>query len=180
MQKDFLHECFICDPVQGTLTWKERPRSHFDCDKGWRIFNRKFAGKGAGSKSHIRGGMKKICMMQINGTSLFFGRVMWVMNKGPIPDGIQIDHINGDPWDNRLSNLRTATNQQNCMNRSLRRNSKSGYKGASWYPRRQMWCAQIYTKGKNKYLGLYATPEEAHAAYCKAAKELHGEFARTS
>lgn len=94
------------------------------------------------------------------------------------PSGLDVDHVNGDGLDNRRCNLRIATRSQNCHNRGAGRNNKSGYKGVCWHTQAGRWVAQIGIGGKRKHLGLFASPEEAYAVYCAAAKELHGEFAR--
>lgn len=92
--------------------------------------------------------------------------------------GVQVDHINCDTLDNRRSNLRLATNAQNVMNSGVRCDNKSGFKGVT--KDRDRWSARITLSGKTMRLGSFRTPEEAHAAYCAAAKALHGEFARTA
>lgn len=94
-----------------------------------------------------------------------------------IPDGMQVDHIDGNGLNNTRDNLRLATNAQNMWNQRKRVNNKSGYKGVQWYKSRQNWRAVIRVNGKRIHLGYFDTPEEAHQAYCDAAKELHGEFA---
>jgi hypothetical protein len=91
----------------------------------------------------------------------------------------EIDHINGLPADNRLANLRLATHAENGRN-SRRRKSSSGLKGTHWRPERNVWVGQIKKDGKRFFLGHFATAEEAHAAYVKAAAELHGQFARVA
>lgn len=89
-----------------------------------------------------------------------------------------IDHINGDPLDNRKDNLRVCTNAENMRNQKLYANTVSGLKGV--YRRRNgTWRAQIQVDGKRKCLGYFKTAEEGHQAYVVAAKELHGEFANT-
>jgi hypothetical protein len=95
------------------------------------------------------------------------------------PDGLQVDHINGDGLDNRRSNLRLATNAQNLQNQKRRSTNTSGYKGVSLY-RDGRWSARIRANGRRVFLGYFATPELAHAAYCAAAEKYHGEFARTA
>jgi hypothetical protein len=92
--------------------------------------------------------------------------------------GEYVDHINGDGLDNRRSNLRLATKAQNQRNQRLRRDNKSGFKGVCWDNRAKKWRALIRFNGKQKTLGYFDTPEEAYEAYCAAAIELHGEFAR--
>lgn len=104
-------------------------------------------------------------------------RLAWFYTYGEWP-GL-IDHINGDPSDNRIANLRIATNTQNNANAALQKRNTSGFKGV----RRckgcfNRWDAQICVGGRRIYLGAYGSPEEAHAAYVEAAKEHFGEFAR--
>jgi hypothetical protein len=96
----------------------------------------------------------------------------------PAPIGMDVDHINGDGLDNRRCNLRIATRAQNLQNRGAPKDNKSGYKGVCWHRKTRRWMAQITTAGKHRYLGVFCSPDEAHAVYCAAAKEQHGEFAR--
>lgn len=90
------------------------------------------------------------------------------------PEGMEIDHKSGNGLDDRQDNLRTATRAENC------RNGKScnslGFKGVD--KNKNRFRAAIIVNRKKIYLGSYKTPEEAHAAYCLAAREHHGEFAR--
>ena len=90
----------------------------------------------------------------------------------------EVDHINHIPLDNRRSNLRLASRQQNVHNVGIRRNNTSGYKGVSFDKERSKWKAQIKINYRNVLLGRFDTPEEAHQAYCEAARKLHGEFAQ--
>lgn len=92
------------------------------------------------------------------------------------PKGMHVDHVDGDPMNNVRSNLRLCTHAENMRNRKIHSNNKSGYKGV--YFGDTSWRAQIRADGKTYRLGRYKTAEEAHAAYQKAASELHGEFAR--
>jgi len=90
-----------------------------------------------------------------------------------------VDHINGNTLDNRKCNLRICTQAENSKNKRINKNNTSGYKGVFYYKRYNKWTSIIMVNGKKKGLGYFDTPEEAYAAYCKAAKELHGEFANT-
>ena len=94
------------------------------------------------------------------------------------PKGMVVDHINCNPLDNRKSNLRICTITENNRNTKIMRNNKSGYKGVSWDKYMKKWVAFIRINNKSKSLGYFNTPELAHAAYCAAAKEHFGEFAR--
>jgi hypothetical protein len=85
---------------------------------------------------------------------------------GPIPDGMQVDHINGDRSDCRIANLRLISHMGNCENKhKAMSNSKSGLLGASWCKVMKRWVATIKYDGKKHVVGYYDTPEEAHAAY---------------
>lgn len=95
-----------------------------------------------------------------------------------IPDGMVIDHINGDKTDNRKSNLRIASNMENCRNQRLCSRNTTGYKGVSFDKRRKQYSAAITVDYKNIFLGYYESPQEAALAYDKAASFYFGEFAR--
>lgn len=96
------------------------------------------------------------------------------------PDGAQVDHVNGDGLDNRRSNLRLASAQQNVFNQRLSRKNTSGLKGVSRVKATGKWCAKITLNGKSKHLGYYATVELAHAAYVHASLTMHGVFGRAA
>lgn len=87
-----------------------------------------------------------------------------------------VDHIDGDGLNNRRDNLRLSSNSQNRQNSKRPITNTSGYKGVSVHGSR--WCATITINGRNKKLGYFDTPSEAHEAYKKAAVEYFGEFAR--
>tara|TARA_R110000803_G_scaffold4467_1_gene15036 strand:- start:32 stop:511 length:480 start_codon:yes stop_codon:yes gene_type:complete len=77
----------------------------------------------------------------------------------------QIDHININPFDNRIENLRVVNQSQNQRNKNKLKNCSSIYKGVSLYKRDKKWKAQITINGKSKHLGLFETEEEAHKYY---------------
>ncbi|MGE7139167.1 HNH endonuclease [Luteibacter sp. NPDC031894] len=96
------------------------------------------------------------------------------------PEGMCVDHINGDTLDNRRCNLRVCTNTENLRNRKLSCRSKTGFKGVSILHRltKDVYAARITTNGKKIQIGVFATPEEAARAYDKAASDHFGRFAR--
>ncbi len=104
-------------------------------------------------------------------------RLAWFYMTGEWPPD-QIDHIDGDRDNNRLVNLRKATNAQNGANARLSKNNSSGFKGVSFDTSVGRWRASIRRNRQLHYLGFFNTPEEAHAAYASAAVQLFGEFAR--
>lgn len=89
------------------------------------------------------------------------------------PTGTDVDHINGDGLDNRRSNLRACTHQQNTWN--ARPRGGRAFKGTVFGSGR--WRAGISPNGRRIYLGGYDTQEDAAAAYNVAAARLYGEFA---
>lgn len=93
--------------------------------------------------------------------------------------GEDVDHRDSDGLNNQRCNLRRCTHAENMRNRGAQSNNRSGLKGVSFYNKTKKWRARIRVDGRQRTIGYYATPELAHAAYCAAARSLHGEFART-
>ena len=104
-------------------------------------------------------------------------RLAWLYMRGRWPR-TEVDHIDGDPSNNRWGNLRLATSSHQKINARRRKDNTSGYRGIWWEQRRSHWIAEIRAEGQRYHLGSFDTAEEAHAAYIKAATRLHGEFAR--
>lgn len=102
-------------------------------------------------------------------------QLVFILHHGYMPKNI--DHINRVRHDNRIENIREVTRSQNQQNRPKQANNTSGFKGVSFLSKRGKYLAKINMNYKPHHLGVYDTPEEAHEAYCIAAKRLHGEFA---
>lgn len=134
-------------------------------DFDW-VFNNGYATRQTKGSAKDRGfiQMHRLIMEQILGHSL--------------ARGSQVDHVNLNRLDNRRENLRLSNKSQNAANTTLRKSNKSGYKGVNWSKPNKKWQAAICHQYHRYHLGFFDTPEEAHAAYCEKAKELHGEFAR--
>lgn len=92
------------------------------------------------------------------------------------PEGKQVDHINGDRTDNRRSNLRVVTNQQNQMNRKA--TSNTGIKGVYLRKDTGSYSAKIKINGKSRYLGNFRTLDEAAECRLRAEIELFGDYRR--
>lgn len=113
--------------------------------------------------------------VQVDGKTLGTHRVVFAMHSGFMPEFV--DHIDGDPLNNRVENLRAATKSENCCNRGKQITNSSGYKGVYFDVAKNKWRAEIVKDGKRSRLGHFLTPKEASEAYQKAAIEIHGEFA---
>jgi hypothetical protein len=102
-------------------------------------------------------------------------RLAWLWHYGEWPT--QVDHINRVKSDNRIENLRLATNSQNRANTGLRRDNASGQTGVWFDNHRKKWAAEIHWQNQKTRLGRFNTFEAAQSAYRQAAKEKFGEFA---
>lgn len=141
----------------------------------WKVTrNARFARAGDVAGSLDRHGYRQI---KIDGRLHLAHRLAWLWKYGEWPEG-DLDHINLNADDNRIANLRLATRSENHANRRARVDSKSGLKGVHFEKARGCWIAHIVWRGKRRKIGRFATAEEAYDAYCKAAKEQWGEFAR--
>lgn len=90
---------------------------------------------------------------------------------------IKADHWNHNGLDNQRSNLRICTQGQNQGNTRMRVSNTSGFKGVSWHALAKKWTVSLGANGNRKYIGLFASKEEAARAYNVAATKLFGEFA---
>jgi HNH endonuclease/AP2 domain len=154
-----LREVLDYDPETGVLRWRVQPNGRVPI------------GSIAGCVSPTDGYL----MVQIDGFRTVAHRVAWAHTTGYWPTN-DIDHRNGVRTENRFRNLREGTRQNNCWNRKKGKSNTSGFKGV--YQDRMRFAAQITKDGCKRYLGSFATAEEAHAAYVSAARESFGEFAR--
>lgn len=116
-------------------------------------------------------------MIGIDGLRYRAHRLAWLYIYGLWPSR-GLDHRNGIPDDNRISNLREATQTQNNANSKRSTRNTSGLKGVSLFRPTGRWQAQIRIYRQSIHLGFYSTREEAHRIYCDKARELFGEFAR--
>ena len=110
--------------------------------------------------------------IMLKGKKYLAHRLIWLYANGKFPDNT-IDHINGNPSDNRIENLRDVTHQENHKNKCTYRTNTSGHIGVSWHIGTQKWCARIEVNGKRKHLGYFNVLEDAVAAR-QAASVKHG------
>lgn len=161
------------DKDSGLTAELVRELLHYDPETGrfaWRLG--RFGTRGAGGRAGYADprGYRKIC---VAGRMYWEHRLAWLYVNGTWPSD-QIDHVNGVKGDNRIANLREATRSENQGNlRQARSDSKTGLLGVHWNKPNKKFMAQIMFSGKQKYLGLFNTAEEAHQAYLVAKRELH-------
>lgn len=152
----------LFDYTDGKLIWKVNNRS------------RKVAGELAGWNNDLN--YRVVC---VDNKQYKIHQLIWLLHYGEIPDGKIIDHINGDPSDNRIENLRLATMQENQYNSKLRKDNKSGVKGVHLDKRSGKWKAQLIINGKKKGLGYYDDLELAELIIDEARNKFHGNFSNS-
>jgi len=113
--------------------------------------------------------------LRICGTLHKAHRLAFYIHHRREPEG-DIDHIDGNKRNNRISNLREASRSNNCCNKRIHTNNTSGVKGVDWHSNR--WRARILAHGVSQCIGRFKTIGEAEAAVREARERLHGEFAR--
>lgn len=165
----YLREALEYNPSTGELRWKARPISHFSNAKSMKSANTRWAGKHAGI----------LCMGRYSvsiGMSRFLAhRVCWAIHNGRIPDGLEIDHIDGDASNNRIANLRISDRYENNVNKGLTARNTTGVRGVRRVSGGK-WEARIRVRNHVIGLGRYRTMGEAALCYAKASIKYHGEF----
>lgn len=148
-----LKELFLYKPEDGFFVWRDTMT---------------IAG------SIVPKGYVVIC---IDGERYFAHRLAWkyVYGNDPVMD---LDHIDTNGLNNKISNLREATNHQNHYNTTCYRNSKTQVKGVSWSKANKKWRSEIQANGVRIFLGYHSNLKTAKMAYRRAAKKYHGEFAK--
>jgi hypothetical protein len=128
---------------------------------------------------NLAGTVQKSGHIRINiaGKGYLTHRLAWLIMTGEWPVN-DIDHRDINPGNNRWSNLRLADKTKNGLNRTKTSRNKSGLKGVAFHKASGKWSAAIGVNYKQKWLGLFDSPELAHAAYRNAAQELSPDFAR--
>jgi len=153
---------------------KEELETLFVYDEGKLInlYNRNYnslIGKHAASLTN-----KGYYSVKIKGRSFREHRLIWNMLVGAIPEGMQVDHINGVRNDNRIDNLRLVTSRENSQNqRSATVASKTGVLGVSYYKKYNCYVAQISVNYKKINLGYFDNIDDAYVAYVDAKRKLH-------
>jgi len=151
---------------------QDRIRELFDYDSETGIVTRKKTITYNAKQGKIVGCVSKNrLVVRVDGKMYLLHRLIWLHVYGRLPTFI--DHINRNPLDNRLCNLREVTLKQNSENKAKQKNNKSGLKGVHWDTARKKWFACIQTNNKTIALGRYESKEEAYHAYRDAASKYH-------
>jgi HNH endonuclease len=180
-----LRQLLRYEPETGKLFWLERDVRFFADGK------RKTASQIAGHWNGIWAGKPAFtslnrsghCIGAALGSRLIGHRVAYAMHHGiELINIIEIDHINGNPADNRISNLRHVTHKENARNVGIYKNNKSGHHGVCWDAGHKAWKATIGENGKQKRLGRFKSFEQAVAVRKNAEIESgyhqnHGRLA---
>ncbi|WP_449043730.1 HNH endonuclease [Paracoccus versutus] len=170
--QDVLCQLLDYDPETGALTWKARGLDWFSDGAQTAKHNAAiWNGRNAGRPAFVTSLPSGHRYASIQKVKLLAHRVIWKMMTGHDPD--VIDHINGDPADNRWSNLRSVRQKINARNCKLSKNNSSGVNGVYWSVQHQKWCARVHVDRRTKFIGLFESLEEAGAAR-REAEQQHG------
>jgi len=115
-------------------------------------------------------------LIKIKQKSYLLHRIIYFLHYGYFPE--QIDHIDGNPSNNKIENLRSATGSQNCINKKLSIRNTTGFKNVTFIKSIKKWRVQIKTKGVTKHFGCYDNLELADLVAQEARDKYFGSFAR--
>lgn len=169
------------EPETGKLYWLERGDDLFKtigrrtAKHSAACWNARCAGKEAFSRAGTR------CAGTLFGKTYLAHRVAWAVHYGAWPNA-EIDHINGNARDNRISNLRDVSRKDNCRNTSVPSHNSSGIMGVSWHKRQKKWRAHIKFDGEYRHLGSFSDISDAISCRKEAERRLgfHPNHGRTA
>ena len=159
--------------AQANKLTAEYLRSILNYDPETGIFTRKVGSANQVKAGDVAGSINSGGYLQIKVQSRLYRahRLAWLYVYGTWPEG-QLDHINRNRSDNRISNLREVSNKQNMQNAGKRSDNTSGHPGVSWHKQRAKWQVGIVHNQKRVHLGYFSILEEALSAR-KAAEKLY-------
>ncbi len=149
--KELLHSTFNYDPSEGVFRWKVKRKN------GAKINDVAGGTNGAG-----------YVMIRLGGKQYYAHRLAWLWVNNCFPSK-SLDHINGNKIDNRIENLREASQSENMQNLD----SRGMKRGTHWNKKAGKWAAQITILGVTHFLGFFETRESAHNSYLSAKINLH-------
>lgn len=165
---DVARELVDYDPLTGRLTWKPRRQEFFATEQAYLTWNNRFSSKEAFSTVTTGGYLQGRLLYRKVQAHV----IAWFLHYGNWPD-CEIDHINHNRMDNRISNLREVTSSANKRNSTKRRDNISGVVGVFWHKVSGKWCAFISADNSRMHLGLFDRLEDAVSAR-KSAEGRYG------
>lgn len=150
----------------GKLFWKWRDRKLFDSEWAFTVWNKRYAGKEA--FTYTNGGYKS---GRIYDKGYLAHRVIFCLVYGRWPVS-EVDHIDGNPSNNRIENLREVSSSDNSKNMSIMSHNKSGVTGVYFESYTSKWCASIESEG-SRYKRRFTVFEDAVAWRKLKEKELN-------
>lgn len=152
----------------------ERLKELLDYNPETGLFTNKVTRRGRALQGKTAGGKDKddYIVIRLDYELYRAHHLAWLYVYGVWPSDL-MDHKNRIRYDNRIENVREATFADNLQNTGQYKTNKSGYRGVCFDKRSKKWRATIAVHHKQKYLGLFDTPEEAHEAYLKAKAQYH-------
>ena len=141
-----------------------------DCDQSTGLFRWKDGRVDRGSFGGYRQSDGYL-QIKIDGKFYVSHRLVWLVAHGEFPKN-QIDHINRDKKDNRISNLRDVKPFENMQNVGMKKHNSSGFKGVSWEKSVKKWRSQLCVNGRRIHIGYYDNPIDAGGAYMDKRTEL--------
>jgi len=136
---------------------------------------RKRASRKYNSGSVVGSRMQKGYGTRLHGKFYRLHRLIYMYHYGEISE--QVDHINRNPFDNRIENLRAATSGENARNRKLFSNNKSGVKGVCWHKRIKKWGVSCGVNGQKRHFGYFDDLTVAERVAMSVRDRMHGQFA---
>lgn len=130
---------------------------------------RKKNGKPCGMRANTCQGYAQV---KVNGRMLYAHRIIYALMHSEMPEG-EIDHIDGDPLNNRIENLRDVSGSENQHNSKKRKDNSSGFTGVSWANHAQKWRTEIWVDNRKIHLGYFEDFEEAVQARKLAKIRYH-------
>jgi hypothetical protein len=158
-----IRELLDYNPLTGVFIWKHRAN-------GPTKWNTKWAGKVAGSQ---RG--NGYIAIAIDGVKYLAQQLAWAYMTGDWPSSF-VDHRNLDKSDYRFDNLRLASFGESSANISVRKSSKSGFRGVCFSKQKNLWRARLNKEGVEYHIGFFGSAKGAGIAYAKKATEVYGEY----
>lgn len=164
-----LREVLHYDPQTGLFNWRARAQEEFRSFRAFRAFEARFIGRQAGAT--WKDGR---IVVRVDGDLHYAHRLAWMHVYGRWPERV-IDHINGNPADNRIANLRDVTLMVNGQNLRKQRAGKVEPLGAYLFNKKlkKPYTAKIRVNDRSVHLGYFKTAEEAHAAYVQEKRINH-------